>query len=215
MTGGKPRKHKTWRGYRNCDRCTRWRPVSDFTVYKTRTGYEQIKGECQECKRQREHERYQSLSEEEKRKKGKKANEQAWQRRNHALEFIERQRKILDEQNHQIEKLSDRLALIKKKNASTPPRTIKGVPALDVVPFRMWLLHRFRERGYDLNALAKEMGQDASRVRRWLDGYMWKGIGRDPTPIRVIDIDTVDKIAVNLGDPGLLERLYPLEGSDV
>ena len=23
---------KLWRGYRNCDVCTRWRPVSDFTV---------------------------------------------------------------------------------------------------------------------------------------------------------------------------------------
>jgi hypothetical protein len=30
-------------GYRNCERCTRWRPVSDFNVYKSRSGYEQIR----------------------------------------------------------------------------------------------------------------------------------------------------------------------------
>jgi hypothetical protein len=44
-----------------------------------------------------------------------------------------------------------------------------------------------------------------------MNGYKWNGAGRDPVPIRVIDIDTVDKIGVAIGDGGLLERLYPFD----
>ena len=206
IRGPKP---KIWHGYRNCDRCTRWRPVSDFTVYKTRTGFEQITGECEYCKRRRELERYHKLTPEQKRAKGAKANKQAQKRRDKALSFIERQRKTLDEQNHKIEVLSDKIDRARK--LTRQPRGTGNGTAVDITPFRMWLLRRFREGGYDLDALAKEMGHDPSRVRRWLDGYMWNGAGRDPDPIRAIDLGTIDRISVNMGDPGLLERLYPLE----
>jgi hypothetical protein len=55
------------------------------------------------------------------------------------------------------------------------------------------------------------MGQDFRRVERWLQGFNWDGVGRDPVPVRAINIDVLDEIAVALDDPGLLERLYPLE----
>ena len=198
-----------WRGYRNCDRCTRWRPVSDFTVYRTRTGFEQIKGECDHCKRQREKERYDALTPEQKRAKGKKANKQAQKRRDKALVFIERQRRILDEQNHKIEILSDKIDRARKANR--PPRGTVNGSAVEITPFRMWLLRKHRETGYNVGELAQAVEQDPSRVKRWLDGYMWNSAGRDPDPIRAIDVGTVDAIGVAMNDPGLLERLYPLE----
>ena len=75
----------------------------------------------------------------------------------------------------------------------------------------MWLLRKHRETGYNVGELAQAVDQDPSRVKRWLDGFMWNGAGRDPDPIRAIDIGTVDAIGVAMDDPGLLERLYPLE----
>ena len=201
-----------WRGYRNCDRCTRWRPVSDFTVYLTRTGYEQIKGECEYCKRERERERYHRLSVEKKRAKGVAANKRTMKRRNDALHEIERLRSILDKQNEQLEKQHDKLQRA-RKNASPPRGTING-SAVDITPFRMWLMRQHRQHGYDTGALAEDIGMDSTRTKKWLDGFIWNGAGRDPDPIRAIDIGTVDKIGVAMGDPGLLERLYPLEVDD-
>jgi len=195
-----------WRGYRNCDKCTRWRPVSDFTVYQTRTGYEQIKGICEPCKREAERLRYEALSPEEKRKKGIKANEQARKRRDNALHEIERLRKILDKQNKQLEKQWDKLErgrkILKVKHEESDVY-------VDVTPFRMWLLRQHRLLDYDTKALANAIGQNDARVNRWLQGYEWNGTGYDPSPVRSIHISTVDQIAVRIDDPGLLERLYP------
>jgi predicted RNase H-like nuclease (RuvC/YqgF family) len=204
-----------WRGYRNCDVCTRWRPVSDFTVYQTRTGYEQIKGTCDACKRQVERDRYNRLTPEQRRAKGVKANKQAAKRRNKALEYIERQAKILDRQNEKIDKLEKKVeagrAQLRKRHRHMENRKDEYV---DIVPFRMWLLRANRESDYNTVELAARIGQDEAKVRRWLDGFQWNGAGRDPDPINSIKLSTVDSIGVAWGDGGLVQRLYPLEGED-
>jgi hypothetical protein len=203
---------KLWRGYRNCDKCSRWRPVSDYTVYKTRTGYEQITSECDHCKREREKARYDKLSETEKRSKGIKANKRAMKRRSKALVEIERLHAIVDEQNERLEEQWAKIEQVRKarKHARATRGTINGT-AVDIVPFRMWLLRQYRQYGYNSSELAREMGQDEARVRRWLDGFLWTGAGRDPEPIRAINLATVDQISMAMGDSGLLSRLYPLE----
>ena len=104
------RKPKIWRGYRNCATCTRWRPVSDFPVRRTRTGYEQITEVCDYCVRQRERERYQRKSAEEKQKIGERANKRAKKRQNKALIEIERLHSILDKQNEKMDRQQDKLA---------------------------------------------------------------------------------------------------------
>jgi hypothetical protein len=196
-----------WSGYRNCDVCTRWRPVSDFTVYQTRTGYEQIKGTCEACKRRVERERYDRLTQEEKRAKGRKANKQAQKRRDKALAEIERLQHNLDKQNEKINRLemrveAGRTRIIHEENGFES--------YVDSIPFRMWLLRRHREGGYNTQELADEIGFDHSQVTSWLNGYKWNGAGRDPAALRSIKLSTVDKVAVKLEDPGLVERLYPL-----
>ena len=201
-----------WRGYRNCDKCTRWRPVSDFTVYQTRTSYEQIKGTCEACKRRIERERYDRLTPEQKRARGIEANKQALKRRNKALAEIERQAKILDKQNVKLEKQWDKIERTKKFVRA--PNRLWDDQYVDITPFRMWLLRQHREHGYVLDELAKEMGKDHSQVTRWINGYMWNGAGRDPEPIRFIRLSVVDEISIAIGDPGLLERLYPFEVDD-
>lgn len=209
LRGPKP---KHWRGRRNCDRCTRWRPVSDFTVYKTRTGYEQIKGECDHCKRERENARYAKLSEKQKRAKGIKANKQAEKRRNKALAEIERLHSIVDKQNETLEKQWYKIEHVRRH-----PRALYGSvngTFVDIVPFRMWLLRQHRESGYNLSGLAMKIGVDEKQIRRWIDGFEWTGVGRDPVPIRTVAILTVDKIGIAMEDPGLLERLYPLAVDD-
>lgn len=207
LPGPKP---KLWRGYRNCNRCSRWRPVSDFPIRKTRIGYEQITGICQACIREQEQHRYASLSWEGKQEVGRRANRNARKRKKKQLTFIERQRKILDEQNEELERMHEKYQRVRNRYIM---RGVNGDEpiAVEITPFRMWLLRQYRLRNYDLAALAEEMGQDGSRVRRWLDGFYWNGTGRDPEAIRTITIATLDEIAVALDDPGLLERLYPLE----
>ncbi|HWI67255.1 MAG TPA: hypothetical protein VNS88_02550 [Nitrospiraceae bacterium] len=199
-------KPKLWRGYRNCNQCTRWRPVSDFTVYRSRSGYEQIKGVCEICKREKERARYDKLTPEEKRAKGIKANKQAQKRRDKQLRQIEHQRIILDKQNVRLEKQWARL----EKARTRVLHWENGEAWLDVAPFRMWLLRLHRESGYNLRELAEQLGHDERQVYRWLNGFEWNGAGRDPTPIRSVKLVIVDNISVRMEDPGLIDRLYPV-----
>jgi hypothetical protein len=173
-----------------------------------RTGYEQIKGTCEHCKREIERERYNKLTLEQKQARGKKANKQAQKRRDKALAYIERQAKILDKQNDRIERLEQK---VEKAVRYRVLYQENGDMYVDFVPFRMWLLRMNRESGYNTVEIAAKIGVNESRVRHWLDGYEWKGTGRDPNAMRSIKLETVDKVAIALGDPGLVERLYPLE----
>ena len=204
------RRPKLWRGYRNCDVCSRWRPVSDYPVYKSRSGYEQIKGICESCKNKKERERYESLTPEQKRAKGKEANRHQRKRRVDALHEIERLRSILDEQNEKLDKQYARL----EKARSRVLHWENGEAYLDIVPFRMWLLRQHRESGYDLKQLAEQVGYDDSQISRWMQGFHWNGVGRDPAAIRSIKLSIVDEIATRLEDPGLMDRLYPVVDPD-
>jgi len=203
-------KPKRWRGYRNCNQCTRWRPVSDFTVYKSRSGYEQIKGVCEVCKREKERARYDSLTPQQKRAKGIKANKQAQARRDKQLRQIEHQRKMLDKQNVRLEKQWARL----EKARTRVLHWENGEAWLDIAPFRMWLLRLNRESGYNLRQLSEALGHDERQVYRWLNGFEWNGAGRDPTPIRSVSLIIVDNISVKMEDPGLIDRLYPVLDPD-
>ena len=62
-------------GRRNCGRCTRWRPVTDFRARRWWPGgrVRALAWECDSCHRQRERARYQGFTRAEKRK----ANEQS------------------------------------------------------------------------------------------------------------------------------------------
>lgn len=189
--------------------------MSDFPIRRTRSGFEQIESVCNACKWTRERERYNGLSPEEKREYGKRVNLRTRLRRHRQLHVIEHQRHVLEKREQQITKQEEKLAAVRDKYRM--PRGTAGAGygkepiAVDIVPFRMWLLRQHRLRNYETQALADEMGQNINRVERWLQGYNWDGVGRDPVPVRAINIDTLDAIAVALGDPGLLERMYPLE----
>lgn len=207
LPGPKP---KIWKGYRNCTRCTAWRPVSDFPIRKTRSGYEQIESVCNACKWGREKARYNGLTKEEKREYGRRVNRRARRQKQRQLRTIEHQREILDKRERQITVQEEKLAAVRDKYRIPRGTGDSGI-AVDIIPFRMWLLRQHRLRNYETQMLAEEMGQDVRRVEAWLQGFNWNGLGNDPVPIRAINIATLDEIAVALGDPGFLERAYPLE----
>ena len=184
---------------RNCTRCTRWRLAVDFKWrwQKRRNGqrYETptIDTVCQVCRRQDERDRYARLSDEAKRAKGIRANEQALKRRARLEEQVQRARQAAQSYARGAE--------------------------LDLTPFRMWLLGKARQEGGAV-ALASQIGTDEKNVRRWLHGYDWDnddGWGGwakcEPRAIRTVTIRIVDEVGIALGEPDLLERLYPfLEG---
>lgn len=201
LRGPKP---KIWQGYRNCSKCTRWRPVSDFTVYKTRSGFEQIKSECEVCKRGRETARYDEMSPEQKKAKGKLANINAERRRNKALRQIDRLKIDLDAAERQIEVQKLKLA---EARAAVPRGTFSG-NGIDIVPFRMWLLEFHRMNDYSVPKVAALIGHSERQVYRWLNGYDRNG-ARAPVPVRSINVETVRNVGNAIDEPRLLENLYP------
>jgi hypothetical protein len=202
---------KIWRGYRNCTRCTAWRPVSDFPIRKTRSGFEQIEAVCNACKWAREKARYNGLTKEEKREYGRRVNRRTRRRKQKQLRMIEHQREVLEHRERQIARQEEKLAAVRNKYRIPRGTSGDNPIAVDIVPFRMWLLRQHRQHEYRLDLLSESIGQDPRQVERWLQGYNWNGAGRDPSPVQAINIVTVDEVGVAFGDAGLLERLYPLE----
>jgi hypothetical protein len=98
--------------------------------------------------------------------------------------------------------------------ATTRRRKHKDDNEVELVPFRMWLLGRIRLTG-SIRAVAREAGVNEKAIRRWAEGYDWDyEIGQawascEPRPIHSVHPSTVDRIGVALGEPDLLERLYP------
>ena len=184
--------------------------MSDFPIRKTRSGYEQIESVCNACKWAREKARYNGLTKDEKREYGRRVNRRTRRRKQKQLRIIEHQREILEHRERQIAVQEEKLAAVRDKYR-VPRGTAEADIAVDIVPFRMWLLRQHRLRNYETQMLAEEMGQDVRRVEAWLQGFNWNGAGNDPVPVRAINIATLDEIAVALGDPGFLERAYPLE----
>jgi hypothetical protein len=82
---------------------------------------------------------------------------------------------------------------------------------LDVVPFRMWILGQIRAHGGVASEVAHKIGVQEARIRHLADGYYWPAnrMCDEPVPIRTVRLSTVDEYGTRLGDPGLLDRLYP------
>lgn len=195
-------------GRRNCARCTRWRHTVDFKWrwqrkhYKTRTlrppryRTPTIDTVCKSCRRKQERERYNHLSEEEKRARGRIANKQAQIRR---------------------DKLNEQIARMNQIRAQRTPRW--DDKTVDITPFRMWLLGKSRREG-GAAGLSRQIGTHERNVRRWLDGYDWdQDSGHafaycEPKPIYSVTVGVVDKVGVALGEPDLLNRLYPFVEED-
>lgn len=185
--------------------------MSDFPIRKTRSGFEQIESVCNACKWGAEKARYNGLTKEEKREYGKRVNLRTRLRRQRQLRIITHQREILEKRERQIAVKEEKLAAVKNKYRIPKGTSGDNPIAVDIVPFRMWLLRQHRQHEYRLDVLSQAIGQDPRRVERWLNGYNWNGAGRDPSPVQAINIVTIDEIGIAFDDPGLLARLYPLE----
>lgn len=70
----------------------------------------------------------------------------------------------------------------------------------------MWFLGQIK--GRELYEVAKNLSIDEAQVRRWVNGYDWDSKNCEPRPIRYVRLSTVDKISIEMGDPGMLNRLY-------
>jgi ribosome-binding protein aMBF1 (putative translation factor) len=191
-------------GRRNCARCTRWRHDVDFRWrwrkqrkvrgrgVRPRAQRATVDNVCNHCRRVEEQYRYHHMTQEEKQARIKRMNAAKKKR---------------------IAKLEEQVRQLRKAN----PRW--GANRVDLVPFRMWLLSKARENG-GVSTLAQEIGCDEHNVRRWLHGYDWDsepGPDRyrcEPRPIYSINTGTVDSIGVALGEPDLLDRLYPYAVED-
>lgn len=184
--------------------------MSDFPIRRTRSGFEQIESVCNACKWTRERERYNGLSPEEKREYGQRVNLRTRLRRHRQLHVIEHQRHVLEKREQQIARQEEKLEVVKGRYRL--PRGVRdgndGI-AVDITPFRMWLLRQHRNREYDARKLAADIGRDERKVGEWLQGYRWSVAG--PVPIKAINVQTVDEIGVTIDEPGLLWDLYPLE----
>lgn len=145
--------------------------------------------------KERERARYAALSPEEKKAYGKRANGRTKAKLERLKTLEIEYRRLYREHNNLRRDI------------------YSGQPLLDVTPFRMWLIGKQREYG-DTYALAKIIGQDESRVRMWLQGYVWERPrveGADycgPTPVRGVTIDVVDR-ALQAEGSTTLDQLYP------
>jgi len=81
---------------------------------------------------------------------------------------------------------------------------------VDFVPFRMWVLFQIKMIG--AKELARRIDVSEGLVNKWARGYAWERSGCEPTPIRSIELTTVDVVATRFEDTGLLNRLYPYVG---
>jgi hypothetical protein len=149
-----------------------------------------------EDKRRKERARYAALTPDQKRDKGREAN----QRTKAKLERL----KKLEEENKHL-----RLEVEYRRRSQ-----YGGVPLVDFAPFRMWLITKQSEYG-TVKSMARIMEVDEGQMRRWLQGYVWERPrveGPDwcgPAPIRSISLDVVDRVLTAEGSIRL-DDLYPL-----
>lgn len=145
--------------------------------------------------KERERARYAALSPDEKKAKGREANERKQAKLDRLKTLEQEYRRLYREQNNIRQDI------------------YRGQPLLDFTPFRMWLIGKHREYG-QVTALAKIIGQDEARVRMWLRGFVWERARVDgadycgPTPVRTITIDVVDR-ALQAEGSTTLDQLYP------
>jgi hypothetical protein len=187
---------------KNCTKCKRWKLAIEFPWrWKSRgraLAIPYIHSVCSSCKTQKERERYDALTPEEKRAKGKKANRQAYERR-HKL-------------NAQVVKLKTRVETLEerldkyRKRVGIAKRTYDNEILLDIVPIRMFLIKQARISS--MKSIARQVGVDESLVRRHVQGFYWES-SCDPRPVRTVTLSTVDKYLVRLNAEQRLDDMYP------
>lgn len=182
---------------RNCRKCGRWKHAIDFPWrWKARGKVLEIPyihSTCSVCKKEKERKRYNELSDEERREKGRKANAQAYERR-YALE-----KKILT--------LQERIKKYKERLGRQGTR-VDGDLLLDLLPLRMFLLRQARILDGGVSEIARRLEVDEARVRRHVDGFYWVGDCK-PRPVRQVTFSVVDEYLVRLNAEERLEDLYP------
>jgi hypothetical protein len=145
---------------------------------------------CIRCRREADREKYSHLT--------------AQQKQALVNQVLEAKRKRLDKWEDQM-----RYAIM----AQHRMKSYSDDPSYDLVPFRMWLLGAIRRYGGN-QALANTVGVDEKVVRRFSDGYEWVNGYDAPTPIQGVHMTMVDQFGVGVGDPDLVNRLYPYVGAD-
>lgn len=151
--------------------------------------------------KERERARYAALTPEQKREKGRLAN----QRKQARLESVRK----LERQNY----------MLRRAARDRHRKRYGNEPLVDLTPFRMWLLGKQRQHG-GTSSLARVLGMDESRLRAFLRGYSFEdpGLGAPdwcgPVPIISVSIEVVDRCLTNEGSIRL-DDLYPhVEGWD-
>jgi predicted Fe-S protein YdhL (DUF1289 family) len=163
-------------GRQNCKRCTRWRPISDFKVRKTKHG-ETPEGVCTPCHRARERERWANKPDAEKKRIMNRINARKAQRLADAKQVRAARRELIGSRRGSL---------------------------LPITPFRMWLLGRLRWYG-SVDEVERRTGLSNGAVRKYLDGYEFENDQRhcEPHPILTVPMAIVDKALTNEGSTHL------------
>lgn len=189
---------------RNCRVCTRWKHAVDFPWRWKARGQmlpiPYILTICLACKAERENARYHALSQEEKKEKGRKANRQAWERRNKLKNEVARLEK-------RTETLEQRLVKYRQRYG-VPKRGYTGEILLDLLPLRMFLLRQARIREHGVSEIARIVEVDEAAVRRHVNGFYWESDCK-PRPVRQVSLGVVDKYLVRLDAEERIDDLYP------
>ena len=118
-------------------------------------------------------------------RKSKRMSNRTWQRR-------KRRQQGVPEQQPRV--LSDR----------------RGPDSVPRAPLARWLRNQAAVLG--VGRTARWTGLSERQLHYYINGYYVTGKLR---PVDYIGINIVDRIATNIGDPGLLDRLYPLDSADL
>jgi glutaredoxin len=172
-------------GRRNCVDCKHWRYVAlDFLPKKDGDKY-YIPHTCVFCRREKDKAKYRKFSQEVLEKRNKSSR--TWYRRN---------------RRQQRKREYGPRVLADKKHEGVVER----------LPLAQWLLRVKEDRGDNWRQLSEYTGISQRYIHSIINGYMVsKGKLR---PVDWVGIGIVDRIALRIGNPRLLDELYPLEHQD-
>lgn len=86
---------------------------------------------------------------------------------------------------------------------TNPTLKYRGETTLDALPFAHWLAWEVAARWGTLAAAARSLEMDPSRLARLMR----------PRPGARVSLDLVDRVVTAVGDPGVLDALYPFDES--
>lgn len=192
---GGPRAPKTVCGRRHCNVCGHWRPLIDFGPRRwadeDKTVVKYVQSECHHCRRVAQHERYDSYSDRDRKRRNQTSR--AWHRRN-------RRQQGRPEHGPRV-------------------KTDAKSGSVDRLPFARWLKEKIELHG--IQRVARTTGMAERHVRSIVNGYdrAGKAMGaKKKTKLRPIDhvqITTVDEALLRYGEPpSKLDELYPVTSED-